>query len=201
MVIKLLEHRAQFPPAMCSPNFIWTTSLAGIITTALVALYAALVAVNVWRGGGGLAFDPAVEPPQRHDTFLVITDNPFVMTGVPTTRKKELEMSISMNLASPYVSQLHLLNRARNDSWCPSQKLKVYDLGRRSTLLDAIRYANAVLPAKSLFAIANADIVFQHESVRLMARIRDERAVVALSRYDVSANGNAAPRIFLPEHQ
>lgn len=54
--------------------------------------------------------------------------------------------------------------------------------------MDAIRYANAVLPAGTTFVVSNADIVFAHESVRLVTRIKpDADVVVALSRHEVQA--------------
>jgi hypothetical protein len=117
--------------------------------------------------------------------FAVITDNPFAIPHLPECRKNELLRSVRMNLDSPFVSSLHLLNQVANDTLYPGGKLRVYDLGWRSTFLDAIRYANAVLPPNTMFAIANADIVFSHETVGVLPRIEDPSVVVALSRHEV----------------
>lgn len=122
---------------------------------------------------------------------MVITDNPFLMPKLPDRRKNELMRSVRMNLDSPLVYALHLLNQAPNQTLYPGGKLHVYDLGWRSTFLDAIRYANAMLPPQTVFVVANADIVFAHESVRLIPRIQDSNVVVALSRHDVHEDGRA----------
>lgn len=128
----------------------------------------------------------------QHDQFVVITDNPFLIPNLPKRRKDELSRSVRMNLESPDVSSLHLLNEApNNQTLYPGGKLTVYDLGWRSTFLDAIRYANAMLPPNTMFVVSNADIVFAHESVRLIARIKDPDVVVALSRHEVHEDGHA----------
>lgn len=128
----------------------------------------------------------------QHDQLVVITDNPFLIPNLPDRRKDELSRSVRMNLDSPHVLSLHLLNTAPdNGTLYPGGKLHVYDLGWRSTFLDAIRYANAMLPPKTLFVISNADIVFAHDSVRLLARVKDPDVVVALSRHEVHEDGHA----------
>lgn len=125
---------------------------------------------------------------RQGNMVVVVTDNPLMIPNMSRRRKAELERAVRLNLDSPYVSQLHLLNEAENSTLLPGQKLRVYSMGWRTTFLDAIRYANAVLEYGSTFVVANADIVFSHESVRLIARINDPNVVVALSRHDVLEN-------------
>jgi hypothetical protein len=126
------------------------------------------------------------------DQLVLITDNPFSMPNLPKARKDELLRAIEMNIQSPHVSKLHVLNKDPHDILISHNKLLVHDLGWRSTFLDAIRYANSILPAGTMFVITNSDIVFAHDSLRVIARIKDPAVVVALSRHDVDEDGHAA---------
>lgn len=161
-------------------------TLCRAIQSVLLVLIAAAVLVRIFA-------PESTRPPDiaTRDQFVVITDNPFLMPSLPERRKNELLRSVRMNLDSPYVSALHMLNQAPNTTLYPSEKLHVYDLGSRSTILDAIRYANAALAPGTMFVIANADVVFVHDSVRLISRIRDANVVAALSRHDANEGGNA----------
>jgi hypothetical protein len=169
----------------------------------LVILLALLIAAwcrwCCWSGGGLLSFPTSSSsqsstppPPTPHqDRIVIISDNPFVMLpNLPRARAEEFEQVLRLNLASPFVAQVHLLNQAPNNASSflnPSThdgKLHVHELGWRSTFLDALRYANAVLPEGTVFAVANADIAFVHASVRIAARLLQQNAVLALSRYD-----------------
>jgi len=160
----------------------------GARTLTHIVIYSLLVVAILCHSRGHHKRTSLGSPTNR---FVVITDNPFLMSKIPARRKAELLRSVRMNLDSPYVSSLHLLNMAPNDTLYPSEKLHVYDLGWRSSFLDAIRYANAVLPSDTLFAVANADIVFAHDSVRFLTRINDSDVVAALSRHDVDEDGGA----------
>lgn len=129
------------------------------------------------------------------DQVVLVTDNPFLIPNMPERRKLELLRSIQMNLESPYVQGLHLLNLAPENGTSlipgPGNKLHVYELGWRSMFFDAIRYANAALPRGTMFAIANADIAFAHDTVRLIARMKDPDVVITLSRHEVHENETA----------
>jgi hypothetical protein len=138
--------------------------------------------------------------PVKHSTdrgIVIISDNPFVMLPkLPAPRAEEFKHVLRLNLASPYVAQVHFLNEApHNDTRLlrPTRggKLHVYDLGgQRSTFLDAMRYGNAAFPPGTIIAIANADIAFSHPSVLLATRLADPNAVLALTRYEVDAEQN-----------
>jgi hypothetical protein len=152
---------------------------------------AALALITFARLTGLALVGPAIAPPSSasatYHQVVVITDNPFLISNLPERRKEELSRAVRMNLDSPYVASLHLLNQAPNQTFYPGGKLHVYNLGWRSTFLDAIRYANAALPKGTTFVVSNADIVFAHESVSLVPRIKSTDVVVALSRHEVQA--------------
>lgn len=138
------------------------------------------------------------------DRLVIIADNPFAMLhNLPVARADEFERVLSLNLASPFVSEVHLLNgapkrammsvlRADDKNARGFKNLHVYDLGWRSTFLDAVRYANAALAPGTVFAVANADISFSDPSVLIATRLVDPDAVLALSRFDVEADRNIA---------
>jgi hypothetical protein len=128
--------------------------------------------------------------------IAVITDNPWSIHDMPRKRKNELLKALHANLKAPHVAQVHLLGEVSSRGTLPlenlsrsSRKLFTYDLESRMTFYTAIEYANRCLPSGTTFVIANADIIFAHESTRLLPRFLQQSAVVALTRHNMNERG------------
>jgi hypothetical protein len=135
------------------------------------------------------------------DRFTLITDNPLTIKDLPDHSSFEFMQAIRMNMDSPYVASLHLLHEApeNHTDLVPTDKLRIYDLGRRSTILDCIRYANAVLDPGSMFAISNADIIFYHDTLRFVTRVKAPDVVITLSRHEMTGDGHTGTLHKAPE--
>jgi hypothetical protein len=126
--------------------------------------------------------------------IVVLTDDPWSISDMPAQRKKELLEALRANIKAPHIAQVHLLGDASSRGSLPFDKLPfeklfTYDLKSRMTFYTAIEYANRCLPSGTTFAIANADIIFAHESTRLLPRFLQQNSVVALTRHELNERG------------
>lgn len=102
-------------------------------------------------------------------------------------RRRELEKALELNLKSPLIDRVVLLNE-KEEALPKSEKLVEIPIGHRLTYADVMKFA-ITAPDDVVIAFANADIAIDSQSWKGLWTVDLEDKFLALLRYDVPASG------------
>lgn len=113
-------------------------------------------------------------------------------------RARELARALRMNVESPLIDRIVLLNEKHESLPLQSDKIEERVIGKRLTYADVISTA-ATFPEDVILVFANADIAIDTESWRDLWSLNLSDKFLALLRYDVGEDGSLkAAQLFGP---
>jgi hypothetical protein len=187
-----LHQRYPFLPDLPAdaPQEAWVAAIATLMRFHVLVTTAPLVASTTFKGRNDVipatSTDSVVPPIYLIQQYFVPDKG---------ARAQEIRKALDMNLASPYIDKVVLLNEKRHQLPHGSAKLEEVVIGHRLTYLDVFKYIRASVPKNALVVFSNSDI-YMDQTLRLLYSLDMTRVFLSLLRYDVDTQG--PPKLFGP---
>jgi hypothetical protein len=110
-------------------------------------------------------------------------------------RQKEIERCLEINLNNEHLQNVIIISDTEglkhiSEKYQPHKKIYVYSIDHRPTYQDFFDLVNKISDHEDISIIANTDIFFD-DSIALLDKIEMDGNCIALSRWDVLADGKA----------